>query len=106
MKENIQKAKILYLLYLTATLLVSVGLSTTHSSFANAQQQNNTLMQAQGKQRMATNATNIVLVHGGWADGSGWSKEIPTLTAAGQSYRCTASTPFSIRRCGYSKTCR
>jgi pimeloyl-ACP methyl ester carboxylesterase len=70
-------------LYLTTTLLVSVGLITTHSSFANAQQQNNTLMQAQGKQGMATNATNIVLVHGGWADGSGWSKEIPTLTAAG-----------------------
>src|SRR5919198_862815 len=83
MKENIQKAKILYLLYFTMTLLVSVGLSITHSSFANAQQQNNTLMQAQGKQGMATNATNIVLVHGGWADGSGWSKEIPTLTAAG-----------------------
>src|ERR671930_621099 len=65
------------------TLLVSVGLTTTHSGLANAQQQNNTLMQAQGKQGMATNATNIVLVHGGWADGSGWSKEIPTLTAAG-----------------------
>jgi pimeloyl-ACP methyl ester carboxylesterase len=29
------------------------------------------------------NRTNIVLVHGGWADGSGWSKEIPILTAAG-----------------------
>lgn len=83
MKENIQKAKILYLLYLTTILLVSVELSTTHSSFANAQQQNNTLMQAQGKQGVSTNATNIVLVHGGWADGSGWSKEIPILTAAG-----------------------
>ena len=84
MKENVHKAKILCLLYLTTTLLVSLGLSTTHSSFANAQQQNNTLMQPQEKQGMATNSTkNIVLVHGGWADGSGWSKEIPILTAAG-----------------------
>jgi pimeloyl-ACP methyl ester carboxylesterase len=83
MKENIQKTKILYLLYLTTTLLIGLGLTTTHSSFANAQQQNNTLMQAQEKQGMATNATNIVLVHGGWADGSGWSKEISILTAAG-----------------------
>ena len=84
MKVNVQKAKILCLLYLTTTLLVSLGLTTTHSSFANAQQQNNTLMQPQEKQGMATNATtNIVLVHGGWADGSGWSKEIPILTAAG-----------------------
>jgi pimeloyl-ACP methyl ester carboxylesterase len=29
------------------------------------------------------NATNIVLVHGGWADGSGWSKQIPILKDAG-----------------------
>jgi pimeloyl-ACP methyl ester carboxylesterase len=70
-------------MYLTTTLLVSLGLTTTHSSFASAQQQNNTLMQAQGQQGMSTNATNIVLVHAGWADGSAWSKEIPILTAAG-----------------------
>jgi pimeloyl-ACP methyl ester carboxylesterase len=31
----------------------------------------------------ATNTTNIVLVHGGWADGSGWSKQIPVLRDAG-----------------------
>jgi pimeloyl-ACP methyl ester carboxylesterase len=30
-----------------------------------------------------TNFTNIVLVHGGWADGSGWSKQIPILREAG-----------------------
>ena len=84
MKENVHKAKILCLLYLTTTLLVSLGLTTTHLGLANAQQQNNTLMQPQEKQGMATNSTkNIVLVHGGWADGSGWSKEIPILTAAG-----------------------
>jgi pimeloyl-ACP methyl ester carboxylesterase len=32
---------------------------------------------------MATNATNIVLVHGLWADGSSWSKVIPILKDAG-----------------------
>jgi pimeloyl-ACP methyl ester carboxylesterase len=31
----------------------------------------------------ATTGTNIVLVHGAWADGSSWSKVIPTLTEAG-----------------------
>jgi pimeloyl-ACP methyl ester carboxylesterase len=32
---------------------------------------------------MATNAMNIVLVHGAWGDGSAWSKEIPILEKAG-----------------------
>ena len=32
---------------------------------------------------MVTNATNIVLVHGFWADGSSWSKVIPILRNAG-----------------------
>jgi pimeloyl-ACP methyl ester carboxylesterase len=32
---------------------------------------------------MSTNTKNIVLVHGGWADGSSWSKEIPILNNAG-----------------------
>jgi pimeloyl-ACP methyl ester carboxylesterase len=40
-------------------------------------------MQPQGVQGMATNATNIVLVHGVWADGSSWSKVIPILKNAG-----------------------
>jgi pimeloyl-ACP methyl ester carboxylesterase len=40
-------------------------------------------MQPQGVQGMTTNATNIVLVHGLWADGSSWSKVIPTLENAG-----------------------
>jgi pimeloyl-ACP methyl ester carboxylesterase len=40
-------------------------------------------MQPQGVQGMAaTNATNIVLVHGLWADGSSWSKVIPILENA------------------------
>lgn len=42
-------------------------------------------MQSQGTQNMSTttNSTNIVLVHGAWADGSSWSKEIPILNNAG-----------------------
>jgi pimeloyl-ACP methyl ester carboxylesterase len=42
-------------------------------------------MQSQGTQSMSntTNATNIVLVHGGWANGSGWNKQIPILREAG-----------------------
>jgi pimeloyl-ACP methyl ester carboxylesterase len=31
----------------------------------------------------SANTTSIVLVHGGWADGSGWSKQIPVLRDAG-----------------------
>lgn len=42
-------------------------------------------MQPQGTHNMSTttNSTNIVLVHGAWADGSSWSKEIPILKNAG-----------------------
>jgi len=40
-------------------------------------------MQPTGIKSMATNATNIVLVHGGWADGSSWGKVIPILEKAG-----------------------
>jgi pimeloyl-ACP methyl ester carboxylesterase len=45
--------------------------------------QNKTLMQPTGIKGMATNATNIVLVHGAWGDGSALSKEIPILEKAG-----------------------
>ena len=56
---------------------------------ANAQQ-NKTLMHPQGIQNMTANSTksNIILVHGAWADGSSWSKVIPTLMNAG--YRVIA----------------
>lgn len=36
-----------------------------------------------------SNKLNIVLVHGAWADGSGWSKVIPILTEAGYSVSAT-----------------
>jgi hypothetical protein len=34
---------------------------------------------------MTKAATNIVLVHGAWADGSSWNKVIPLLQAKGLS---------------------
>ena len=41
-------------------------------------------MQSRGIQGITTtNTTNIVLVHGAWADGSSWSKIIPILENAG-----------------------
>ena len=81
MKEYIQKAKVSGLLCLTITLIVSLALITTHSGLANAQ--NKTLMQPTGIKSMATNSTNIILVHGGWGDGSSWTQEIPILEKAG-----------------------
>ena len=80
--EN-KEVKFFGLLCLSAILLVSLTIST-YSNFASAQ--NNTLIQPQGTQGMSTNvtnATNIVLVHGGWADGTGWAKQIPVLRDAG-----------------------
>src|SRR5215218_11497100 len=48
---------------------------------------NNTLIEPEPSQGMATtnatSTTNIVLVHGSWADGSSWSKVIPILQNAG-----------------------
>ena len=52
-------------------------------SSGSATPENKTLMQPQEVQNMAANATNIVLVHGLWADGSSWSKVIPILEKAG-----------------------
>jgi pimeloyl-ACP methyl ester carboxylesterase len=77
------KQKVLILLCLS--IAITTGLApTTYSGFATSE--NKTLMQPQGTQGMSnttSNTTNIVLVHGGWADGSGWSKQIPTLEKAG-----------------------
>jgi pimeloyl-ACP methyl ester carboxylesterase len=77
-KQNI---KFLGLLSLSITLLLGFMSSPTYSGFASPE--NKTLMQPQGVQGMATNATNIVLVHGIWADGSSWNKVIPILKNAG-----------------------
>ena len=77
------KQKVLILLCLSIAITTGLA-STTYSGFATSE--NKTLMQPQGTQGMSnttSNTTNIVLVHGGWADGSGWSKQIPTLENAG-----------------------
>jgi pimeloyl-ACP methyl ester carboxylesterase len=68
------------LLCLSIVLLLGF-MSPAYSGSATPE--NKTLMQPQGVQGMATNATNIVLVHGLWADGSSWSKVIPILENAG-----------------------
>jgi pimeloyl-ACP methyl ester carboxylesterase len=74
----------------TVLILFSLGIATaigialtTSSGFATTE--NKTLMQPQGTQNMsnASNVTNVVLVHGGWADGSGWSKQVPILQKEG-----------------------
>ena len=72
--------KALILLFLSIAVAATLA-STTYVSFATPE--NKTLMQPMGTQNMTTNATNIVLVHGGWADGSGWYKQIPILEKAG-----------------------
>jgi pimeloyl-ACP methyl ester carboxylesterase len=73
-------------LFLTATLIASFTL-TPHYGFASTEN-NNTLIEPEASQDMgsttnATTKTNIVLVHGLWADGSSWSKVIPILQNAG-----------------------
>ena len=86
---------------MTIALIASFTL-TPRSGFATTENNNNTLMEPEASEGMATatntttttttttpsaNATtatpNIVLVHGLWADGSSWSKVIPTLQNAG-----------------------
>jgi pimeloyl-ACP methyl ester carboxylesterase len=82
MQMNINCKEIKFFGLLCLGIALFVGLTPfTYSGEATAQ--NKTLMQPQGTQNMSTNATNIVLVHGGWADGSGWAKQIPVLRDAG-----------------------
>ena len=80
MKEYIRITKVLGLICLTLTLIATSAL-VTHSGFANAQ--NKTLNQTLGINGKSVNTTNIVLVHGLWADGSSWSKVIPILQKEG-----------------------
>ena len=77
-----KNTKFFGLLCLSIILLLGFVLPT-YSGSATAAPENKTLMQAGGVQDMTTNATNIVLVHGLWADGSSWSKVIPILQNAG-----------------------
>ena len=81
--------KIIFVVFLvlTTTLIANFTL-TPYSGFASTES-NNTLMQPDGTQAMGTttNATStnttIILVHGGWADGSSWGKVITILKNAG-----------------------
>jgi pimeloyl-ACP methyl ester carboxylesterase len=82
----VKNTKFFGLLCLSIILLVGF-MSPVCSGSASAE--NKTLMQLRGTQAMSTaNRTNIILVHGLWADGSSWSKVIPILTKAG--YRVIA----------------
>ena len=92
MKKYIQKTNILLILCLTLTFIVSFALIAP-TGLSNAQ--NNTLMQPLGMKNMSntTKSTNIVLVHGGWADGSSWGKVIPILRESRtQGYSSTTRT--------------
>jgi pimeloyl-ACP methyl ester carboxylesterase len=89
MEKHHQKISFVIVLFLTTTLIASFAL-TPYSGLASTENNNNTLIEPEASQGMsATNTTttttgkNIVLVHGAWADGSSWSKVIPTLTDAG-----------------------
>jgi pimeloyl-ACP methyl ester carboxylesterase len=84
-----EKISFIIFLFVNATLIASFTL-TPYSGFASSENNNNTLIQPEGTQDMATGTTNatttkanIVLVHGAWADGSSWSKVIPILKNAG-----------------------
>jgi pimeloyl-ACP methyl ester carboxylesterase len=81
------RARIFCLLCISIIIIVNLTLTPAHFGLVNAQQQNNTSMQPQETQSVATttNATNvnIVLVHGTWVDGSSWNKVIPILQNAG-----------------------
>jgi pimeloyl-ACP methyl ester carboxylesterase len=94
-KHN-QKISFVILLFLATTLIASFTL-TSYSVFASSENSssnnNNTLIEPEATQQgMAaattpTNATStnttIILVHGGWADGSSWGKVITILKNAG-----------------------
>ena len=74
MEKHHQKISFVIVLFLTTTLIASFAL-TPYSGFASTENNNNTLIEAEASQDMATgaNATtppNIVLVHGLWVDGS------------------------------------
>ena len=85
------------LLCLCVTLIVCV-MSPTYSTFASPE--NKTLMQPQGVQGMATNATNIVLIHGFWADASSWNKvNSYSKERRTPSCSCSTSSAFCRRRC-------
>src|SRR5215213_11729012 len=85
-RKHHQKISFVIVLFLTTTLIASFAL-TPYSGLASTENNNTTLIEPDASQGMATpnapTTTNIVLVHGAWADGSSWSKVIPILQNAG-----------------------
>jgi len=83
MVVNVGMQKIeLYGLLLCLSIPLFLGcILPTHNTFAIGE--NKTLMQPQVKQDMKSSTTNIILVHGAWADGSSWDKVIPILKNSG-----------------------
>jgi len=87
-RRHTQKKSFVILLFLATTLIASFTF-TPYSGFASTESNNNTLIQPDGTQGMGTTSnatstnTTIILVHGGWADGSSWGKVITTLKNAG-----------------------
>jgi pimeloyl-ACP methyl ester carboxylesterase len=80
MKLCDQNTKLL-IMFSIATVLITGLVSTTNPALAGPE--NKTLIQPQGMNVMATNSSNVILVHGGWADGSSWGKVITILKNAG-----------------------
>src|SRR6476619_3081986 len=80
MKQCDQNIKLLIILGI-ATVLITGLVSTTNPAMAGPE--NKTLMQSQVMNVMATNSSNVILVRGGWADGSSWGKVITILKNAG-----------------------
>src|SRR5215204_5058293 len=87
-RKHDERISFVLLLFLTIALVASFTL-TPYSGFASIENNNNTLMEPEASEGMATTTTttttttsanattgtpNIVLVHGLWADGSSWSK--------------------------------
>ena len=80
MKIRDQNTKFLLLLGIS-TAIISILAATSNPVLAGLE--NKTLMQPQGMDGMAMNTSNVVLVHGGWADGSSWGKIITILKNVG-----------------------
>jgi len=81
MSNLLQKSKVLFPFCLGIVIVTTV-LSSSYFGIANSQG-NKPLIQPQGLQNTTSNATNIILVHGGWADGSSWGKVITLLKDSG-----------------------
>jgi hypothetical protein len=65
MKLCDQNTKFLILLSMATVLIIGI-VSTTNPALAGTE--NKTSVQPQGTNGLATDSSNVILVHGGWAD--------------------------------------